>query len=217
MENTGKEFVMEYINFDQWPRKEHYDFFHKMDYPQFNVCLNIDITNLRAFAKEHHISFYYSMVFAATQAANQIENFRYRIRGERVVLHDKVQPSFTDISTDSDLFKYVAVNLTDDIISFAKKAKEQSEQQKAFFIYEDAEERDDLVYITCAPWFSFTQMMHPISLSKEDSVPRLSWGKYFQQDGKYLLPFSVQANHALLDGIHVGRFVEHLQASIDRL
>ncbi len=121
------------------------------------------------------------------------------------------------MSGENDLFKYVAVELTDDIVSFAKKAKEQAEQQKEFFIYKDAEERDDMLYITCLPWFSFTQVTHPISLNKEDSVPKISWGKYFQQDGKWLLPFSLQANHALLDGIHVGKFTALLQEYMDGL
>lgn len=208
---------MEYIDFEKWPRKEHFDFFYKMDYPQFNVCMNLDVTQFLAFVKKQGISFYYAMGFAAASAANQIDNFRYRIRGERVVLHDKVHPSFTVMSGDDDLFKYVAVELTDDIVSFSGKAKGLAEQQKEFFVYKDAEERDDMLYITCVPWFSFTQLTHPISLSKEDSVPRISWGKYFQQDGKWMLPFSVQANHALLDGVHVGKYVALLQEYMNRL
>ncbi len=208
---------MEYIDIDQWSRKQHFEFFHKMDYPQFNVCLNIDVTHFLEFVKEHDISFYYAMGFASTYAANEIVNFRYRIRGDQVVLHDKIDPSFTDMSADSDLFKIVTVEMNGDIVHFARQAKEQSEQQKVFFIFENAEERDDLVYITCVPWFSFTQLTHPITLSKDDSVPRISWGKYFKQGEKWMLPISIQANHALMDGLHVGRYIEKLQNYIDHL
>lgn len=208
---------MEYIDFETWPRKQHFEFFHTMDYPQFNVCLNIDVTHFLAFVKEHGISFYYAMGFASTKIANEVDNFRYRIRGEQVILHDKVHPSFTDMSADSDLFKIVTVELGGDIVQFAHKAKEQSEQQKAYFIFENAEERDDVLYITCVPWFSFTQITHPIALNKDDSVPRISWGKYFRQGEKWMMPFSVQASHALMDGVHVGKYVSKLQEYIDRL
>ena len=208
---------MEYIDFENWPRAQHFALFHKMDYPQFNVCLNIDVTHFLQFVREQNISFYYAMGYAATHIANQITNFRYRIRGSQVVLHDKVNPSFTDMSKDSDLFKIVTVDLHGDMVTFAQKAKKQSEQQEVYFIFENAEEQDDLIYITCVPWFSFTQITHPVSLSKDESVPRISWGKYFQQDGKCFLPFSVQANHALLDGVHVGKYVEKLQNYINGL
>lgn len=40
---------MEYIDIDSWKRKEHFNFFYRMDYPQYNVCMNIDITKFPAF------------------------------------------------------------------------------------------------------------------------------------------------------------------------
>lgn len=208
---------MEYIDLEKWPRKVHFEFFHQMDYPQFNVCMNIDVTHFLAFVKEQHISFYYAMVFAATHTMNEVVNFRYRIRGDTVILHDKVSASFTDTVKDSDLFKIVTVEVNNDIISYSHFAKEKSEQQKEFIIYEDAEERDDLIYCTCTPWFSFTQLTHPIAINKDDSVPKISWGKYFREGDKVLLPFSIQANHALVDGVHVGKFVKTLQSYIDCL
>ena len=206
---------MEYIDLEKWPRKEHFEFFHKMDYPQFNVCMNIDVTHFLAFVKEQHISFYYAMVFAAAHATNAVVNFRYRIRGDKVVLHDKVIASFTDTVKDTDLFKIVTVELSDDIVSYSLLAKEKSEKQKEFIIYENAEERDDLIYCTCPPWFSFTQLTHPIALNKDDSVPKISWGKYFSEDDKVLLPLSIQVNHALVDGVHAGKYIEELQAYLN--
>jgi len=204
-------FVVEVIDLEKWPRKEHFEFFHKMDYPQFNVCMNIDVTHFLHFVKEQHISFYYAMVFAATKATNAVVNFRYRIRGDKVILHDKISASFTDTVKDSDLFKIVTVDVNDDIILYSQLAKEKSEQQKEFIIYENAEVRDDLIYCTCTPWFSFTQLTHPIAINKDDSVPKISWGKYFHEGDRVLLPFSIQANHALVDGIHAGEYIEELQ------
>jgi chloramphenicol O-acetyltransferase type A len=37
------------------------------------------------------------------------------------------------------------------------------------------------------------------------------WGKYFDKDGKKILPFSVQVNHSFVDGVHVGKLVDSLQ------
>lgn len=207
---------MEFIDLDTWNRKEHFDFFHRMDYPQFNICANIDVTHFLNFVKNKGISFYYAMIYVSTKATNEVPNFRYRIRDDKVVLHDKLHPSFTELNND-DLFKFVTVEMKDDLFEFVKLSEEKSKNQQANFVFEELAGRDDFIYITCIPWIAFTHLSHTISLNKNDSVPRISWGKYFSDNQKVLLPFSVQVNHALIDGIHIGRYFTHLQNTLDSL
>ena len=40
--------------------------------------------------------------------------------------------------------------------------------------------------------------------------------KFFERDGKRLLPLAIQVHHAVCDGYHIGVFVEKLQGYIDR-
>ncbi|MGE5379501.1 MAG: CatA-like O-acetyltransferase [Methylocystaceae bacterium] len=202
---------MKIIELDGWERATHYKFFKRMDYPHYNICVNIDITNFLARTEKNSIPFYYAMIYAATYALNLREEFRYRIRGEQVVLHDLIHPSFTDMSADTDLFKMVTVDMEASIMDFTKKAKEKSDQQTDYFVIQDVEGRDDLTYITCLPWVSFTHLSHTISFNKDDSIPRLAWGKYFKNDNKVWLPFSVQAHHSFVDGIHMGKYIDCLQ------
>ncbi|MCX8129332.1 MAG: chloramphenicol acetyltransferase [Clostridia bacterium] len=208
---------MEYIDLEKWERKEHFNFFQRMDYPQYNICANIDVTNFHSFVRTKKISFYYAMIYASTHAANEIMNFRYRIREGKVILHDKLHPSFTDIGNGDDLFKLITVDIKGDLYEFVKYTEEKSKKQKDYFNLEGLAGRDDLIYITCIPWISFTHLSHTISLNKHDSVPRISWGKYFSETNKVLLPFSVQVNHSLVDGIHIGKYFSCLQNYIDSL
>lgn len=208
---------MNYIDMENWSRKEHFDFFHRMDYPQFNICANVDVTNFLEFTRKNELQFYYAMVHSSTLVANQVINFRYRIREDQVILHDQIHPSFTDIDEGNDLFKLVTVDMKDDIYEFVKNSEEKSLNQKDYFALNELIGRDDLIYITCIPWISFTHLSHTISLNKNDSVPRISWGKYFVQHDKVLLPFSVQVNHALADGVHIGEYLSKLQKYINNL
>ena len=208
---------MEYIDMEHWKRRGHFDFFYALDYPQYSICVNIDVTHFLGFVKEHGLSFYYSMMYAACTAANVCENFRYRIRGGRVVLHEKAHPSFTDITPGDDLFKYVTAELSGDIFAFNEHAREASRSKTDYLPDLNDEKRDDLFYVTCLPWLCFTGMTNPMQISRDDSIPRLSWGKYFRQDGRVLLPFSVQVNHALADGSHIGRFIDGLQNYLDAI
>jgi chloramphenicol O-acetyltransferase type A len=81
---------------------------------------------------------------------------------------------------------------------------------------EEDQGRDDLLFMTAIPWVSFTSFMHPLKLYPADSVPRFAWGKFFQ-DGKSLkMPLSVQGHHAVMDGLHVGRFYEEIQTYLNQ-
>ena len=210
---------MKHIELETWKRKEHFNFFYKADYPQYNVCLDIDVSRFLNFTKKAGISFYYAMIFSVIRVVNAMDNFRYRIREGKIVLHDIVYPSFTDMNKDEneDLFKVVTLEMRDNIIDFAKYAKEASRNQNYFFEFGKPAGRDDLVYITCLPWISFTHISHTVTLNKNDSVPRISWGKYYKQGDRILLPFSVQVHHALADGYHVAMYVQKLQAFINEL
>ncbi len=116
---------------------------------------------------------------------------------------------------DDDLFKMVSVELSGDIHEFVNNAKQTSEQQKDYFGMDQLVRRDDVIYITCIPWISFTHVSHTITLNRNDAVPRISWGKYFKQGDRTLLPFSVQSHHSFVDGYHVGRYIDALQSMMD--
>lgn len=155
------------------------------------------------------------MIYASTHVMNEIKDFRYKIRDGKIILHDSLQPSFTDMESNKNLFKIVTLPLKKDIIEFSNSAKEVSKNQKEYFPT-IAEDQDKLIYFSCIPWISFTSISNEIVMNKEDSIPRISFGKYFKQDNKVLLPYSVQVNHMLLDGIHVGKYIEKLQNFIDK-
>jgi chloramphenicol O-acetyltransferase type A len=208
---------MKEIDIEQWNRKEHFRFFARMDYPHFNLCFDLDISDFLAYVKKKNLSFYYSMVFASNEAANNMEEFRYRIRGEKVILHESLRPAFTDMDKGSDLFKMVAVDQYPGLEEFVSAAAEKSRLQKEYFPASDFIGNDDFIYYTTIPWISFTHISHTISLNKNDSVPRISWGRYYGKEGKTMLPFSVQVHHGFADGVHIGRYKDTLERTMKRI
>jgi len=199
-----------------WKRRTHFEFFGNFDYPQYSVSFNIDITTFIKDIKERKGPFYYLMIYCSTYCANQIEEFKYRNRNGKVILHDVVNPSFTDLDGDSDLFKIVTVDMKDNVNDFIAEARNKSENQKEYFPSDAEEQRDDLIYLTSIPWISYTQLSHPIVATKKDSVPGLSWGKYFKENERVLLPYSVQLNHCFADAIHVAQFKELLERLLEK-
>ena len=207
---------MKYIDIKNWTRKKHFDFFMKQDYPVFNLCSNVDITECYHFAKKHKISIFKIILYFVVKAANDIKEFRMRIRGRSVVEHKIVHPSFT-VMGDDDVFSFCTVDYTKDFQKFCRHAEKGILQVKKKICLSDKSDRDDLLFITTIPWISFTSFVHPINMHPVDSVPRIAWGKFFEENGKIKLPLSVQVHHAVVDGAHVGKYFSKTQHYFDNI
>ena len=94
---------------------------------------------------------------------------------------------------------------------------EEQEKAKAIpSIEEEPKGTLNKLFISTLPWFSFTSMINPTPVPA-DSNPRITWGKYFVQNEELLLPLSVLANHALVDGAHIAAFYTLLDEEIEKL
>jgi len=207
---------MRTINLETWPRREHFGVFKDWEYPHFNMCANVDLTKFCPLVKHRGISFNLAVIYFLTRAANVIPEFRYRIRGGDVIEHEVVHPSSTILGKD-DVFSFCALTYCDDFSKFAQMATEKiARVQQRPRLSEEDQDRDDWLYMTAIPWVSFTSFMHPLRLNPADSVPRFAWGKFFHEGDAWKMPLSVQGHHAVMDGLHVGRFYEEMQNYLDQ-
>ncbi len=197
-----------------WSRRELFDFFSPMSQPFFSVTFRQDVTRLYAFTKESGLSFYDSLVYLCTQAVNQVEAFRYALRGEDLVLFDRRLPSFTDLKPGAEQFHIVTLPCEGTIRDFCAAAKAKSAAQNTFL---DQEDSLDLIYFSCLPWVELTALTNERDFDPNDAVPRIAWGKYAQEGERKVLHISLELNHRFVDGLHVGRFHEALSAGIEAL
>ena len=201
---------MRYIDMQTWSRRNHFRFFSRVNHPHFNMCVNVDVTAFYPSVKRHGYSFTVAMVYVISRASNAIPEFRQRIRGDQVVEHEIVNPSFS-ILVDKDLFSFCAVEYVEDSSEFAGRAAKSISHVKAHPELENNPDKDDVLYMSPIPWVSFTSFTHPMQFHPVDSIPRFAWGKYFQESDTWKMPLSVQGHHAVMDGIHMGRFYETVQ------
>jgi chloramphenicol O-acetyltransferase type A len=206
--------MMREIDLDAWPRKDHYLFFKEFDFPYFSIAANVDLTTFLPLIKEQKISFTAAIMYLVARCANAIPEFKQRVREGNPIEHDQVHPS-TTILSKNDLFTFCTVEYQEDFHKFTQAAEEEIALVKGQPYLEEKYSDDRMLFMTSIPWISFTSFMHPIKLSPPDSVPRFSWGKYFQEGEKVLMPFSIMGHHALMDGLHAGKFFEKLQGLLN--
>ena len=208
---------MEKIDIETWDRKDHFNFFKMVPYPIYNICFDIDISRLKGYTQDKSLSFNLSMIFIVTESLNEIDNFRYRLRGNDVVLHEALTPSYTDIAEGSELFKMVTVEMDPDLVRFVQKSKQKAAQQTKYFIPSDFMNRDDFVFYSIIPWISFTSIDHTVNCKQGDAIPRVTFGKYYHRGNAWYLPFNIQVNHLFVDGIHLGQLKDKIDEKIKGL
>jgi chloramphenicol O-acetyltransferase type A len=206
---------MKTIDLSTYPRRKHFDLYRSLDYPYFNLCAPVDITRFYAAVKDSGTSLTIAMTFLLARAANTLPEFRRRARGETLVEHEVVHPAPTSLG-DQDVFVFWHTDFTPDYPRFAAAAQAAIDRSRQDLVLEDEPGRDDWLFMSAIPWVAFTSMSHPVHLHPADSVPRFSWGKFSSQGDRLSLPLSVQVNHAVMDGIHVGRYFDLVQAGLDQ-
>jgi len=201
---------MKIINLDNPHRRKHFEFFTQMEQPHFSLVSHIEFEAMRSHIKDHSLHFSSVVVYLICKAANSVPEFRWRIRGDQIVEHDVVSPSFTVPTENSDVFSFCYVDYTENFKVFSEQVAANIALMHTEPSFEDDPDRDDFLFLSAIPWVHFTGFTHAMRVGKVDSVPRITWGKLGGSGGGQL-PLGVQAHHATVNGRHMGAFFQAFQ------
>ena len=201
-----------YLDIATWNRREHFDFFRKMDLPYFGLVSALECSAGRQYCRKEEIPFFIYYLHKCLVACNHIENFKYRIEGEKVRVEPKINVSPT-IGRHDGTFGFGYMEYDEDFDIFLPRAQQEIEniRSKSGLCLRADTGREDVIHFSAIPWVNFTHLSHAGSLNCGDSVPKISVGKITEKDGKAFMPVSLHLHHALADGLHAGRFFDILQ------
>ena len=198
---------MKYIDLSDYPRKSHFEFFRQMAYPYVGFTANVDVTNLINAARALGGSPFLACLWAAANAANSVPELRQRIVEGRIAEFDHCDTAHTVAMPD----KTFCNCRTDcrmelgDFLKYGKARQEEAMTHHGFVSTQDDE--TDLIFVSCVPWIAFTQVIQPTPIPA-DCNPRIVFGKFLHEGERTLMPLAIQANHALVDGRHLGEFYQ---------
>lgn len=205
------------IDLENWNRKTTFEFFKDYPDPFFNITANIDVTRLREFCRENGLAFSLANVFFSQEAANAVPEFRRRFIGEGVVEFEIVHATQT-VLNDDETFSFCYFEQQPNVFEFDRNGRAARERYKKLKTFDVEADRIDLIYYSVIPWVSFTSFKHASRLDNRQSVPRIVFGGLFDDGGgRSNMPVSVEVHHALMDGLHVGRYFMGLQARINEI
>ncbi|MFM9989396.1 CatA-like O-acetyltransferase [Flavobacterium sp.] len=198
------------LNLDTWNRKEHFLFFKQMEEPFFGITTTIDCTNAYDKAKKLNISFFTYYLHKTLVAVNTIENFRYRIIDDEIYIFDTIDASAT-IMREDKTFGFSLIEYSNNINDFAEVTKAEIARIQTTTGLFTRDFQENLIHFSALPWINFTSFSHARSFTFPDSCPKISFGKMMIEKGKKTMSMSVHVHHGLMDGYHVGQFVNLFQ------
>ena len=200
---------MKFLDIDSWNRKEHFEFFNTFLDPYFSVTSKFDVTEAKVFSTKNNLPFFVVYLHACMKAINSVENFKYRILDDKVVVYDIIHASPTIIRPDNT-FGFSFINFSDDIFEFSNNFTLEKERiLKGNSLFPPAN-TIDCIYCSAMPWTNFLGHKEPIRGVKE-SVPKLAFGQVIETNGILEMTLAISVNHALMDGYHVGIFNDKFQ------
>lgn len=206
--------MAEYLDLANWSRRELFDFFIGYANPYFNVCVKVDITNFLALVRGlPGVRISAALHYFALRVANDIEPFRYRLKDDKVIVYEVINGG-TTVLLPNESFAYAYFDYQVDFDKFVSDMGTAVDEVRTSTGPLKPTMRDDVIYHTTLPWISFTSFAHARTRGRGDSIPRIVFGKFTKENERLLLPISVEVHHALMDGLHVGRFLNRLEEAL---
>jgi chloramphenicol O-acetyltransferase type A len=201
------------IDLKTWERRALFDFFKVFSEPFHGVCIRVDCTATYSYAKEHGLSVFLSLLHRSLVAAQQVENFRTRIVDDTVWLYEEVNGG-SAVGRPNGTIGFAHYRYRESIEDFVNEASVEVERVRRRDDLERYAEANLIRYSTL-PWLDFTSISHARDFSRDDSAPRITFGKITETDGRRTMPVSIHVHHALADGLHVAQFIDHFQKLLD--
>lgn len=200
------------LDIEKWPRAEHFHFFRQFEEPFFGATVEIDCTIAYEKSKKLGSSFFIYYLHKTLVAVNSIESFRYRIADDKIYINDRIDASAT-IGRPDGTFGFSLIEYDRSFDVFEATALAEIERiQSTTGIFTRTFEDDNVVHFSAIPWVNFTSLSHARIYTLPDSCPKISFGKMMvSETGTRTMSMSVHVHHGLMDGMHLGQFVDCFQ------
>lgn len=207
----------EIIELKNFPRKDHFKFFSNMANPYTGLTVNVDVTKATKFIKDNNYPFFLTILWSVCQAANRIPEFKQRAVDGKIRQYEFCNTSHT-VSKEDGTYAYCSLNGNMELAKFVEYGQKENEVAAMNGDIDESEFGDinSLIFISTVPWVTYVDVFQPTP-SPADSIPRIVWGRYFEDGDKLKMPVTVLVNHALVDGLHIARFYKELEKILDSL
>ena len=203
------------IDLNKWKREKLFRFYIDKMRIVMSLTVDIDVTGLKAYSKKTGIGFYPLMLWVVSKAVNSHEEFRYGGDSEGSLIRwDYVSPSYAVFHADDESFTRFVTEYSDDLSEFCERVKADRER------YDNdrgipENQPPNFFDVSCLPWVNYKHFDLHVFDEGKFLAPVVIWGKYVQENGRLIMPLTMNIHHAVADGFHLSRFFNEVQEIIN--
>ncbi|MCH3966074.1 MAG: CatA-like O-acetyltransferase [Bacilli bacterium] len=196
------------VDLNKYYRKDAYLRFAKGPKCSISMTYKLDITKVVSRCREKGEKIHIALLYLIATAINSRDDYKmfYDFQKDEIRCYDVFNITHYIFSKETETCHTVNSFYLPDYPSFYKEVEEDIRKAKLPDFVPDPVEHPDFFNASAMPWVSYDSF----SLELPDGYlylnPMVNWGKFYQQDGKVLLPITFRMNHAIGDGYLLSKF-----------
>lgn len=215
-----REAVFTPLDLRAWERGETFYYFARMAPTGYSLTVNMDATETRRALHAEGYKFFPAYLWLVTKTLSRQREFMIAERDGQVGYYNILTPLYATFHEDEKTFSLMWTEYDDDFSAFhAEYLRGQTECGRNHGILARKGETPppNAYTVSCLPWVSFEHFSVQSYENKPYYFPSIEAGKFFERDGKTLMPLSITCHHAATDGWHVAKFLEELQEQMNEI
>ena len=144
---------------------------------------------------------------------NRHDEFRTAFnRSGELGIYGDIIPCYTVFHKDSETFSNIWTPFSEDYAVFCRSYEQDlARYGHIHSMMAKPDMPENVFFVSMVPWESFDGFHLNLQKGFESLLPIFTFGRFYQKEGRWLIPLSVQVHHAVCDGFHTCRFVSELR------
>ena len=205
--------IFEKIDINSWKQKEYFEHYFTNVPCTYSMTVKVDITPI----KNKLMKLYPAMLYYISTVVNHHPEFRTAINDSgELGVYSEMLPCYTVFHKDTETFSNIWTEYSPDFNTFS--AAYENDMQKygnRQGMIGKPNAPENTFPVSMIPWSTFEGFNLNLQKGYDYLIPIFTMGKYYQEDGRTILPLAIQVHHAVCDGFHICRFVNELQELIN--
>ncbi|MBS6023429.1 MAG: chloramphenicol acetyltransferase [Paeniclostridium sordellii] len=201
------------INLNEWNRSQYFYYFTKMLPTGYSISVNIDITNTYNMIKRLGKKFFPAYLYVSSRVISEHEEFRIVNLDNELGYYEVLHPSYSAFHNDDKTISSMWTEYSSDFEKFYNNYMEDQDKyaNNHGIMAKPEMPPQNSCMIGMLPWIEFSSYTPVAYAPMNNFFPVIQAGKFFEKDGRKMMPLSISVHHAVADGYNVGLFLEDFQ------
>ena len=182
-----------------------------------SITARVDVTELKECSKNTGTKFYINFLYLLAKVLNSRDDYKmgYLWQTDTLICYDKINPAQYIFHDDTETCTPVYTEYYEYYAEFYKNCAEDIEKAKQTRDYGlDMANHPNWFDASYISWLSYDSLNIELPDGYLFFAPIINWGKYREENGRFVMPVTVRLNHAIADGYLVAKVFRLLENEI---